>query len=166
MPREIPSQIGPLPRDAIAPLSGREVLEGMMSGALPSPDFSVTMGIWPSEIGEGRIVFLGEPDRAFLNPLGAIHGGWISTILDTAMACAIHSTLRPGQSYTTTAMTIQFTRALTAQSGEVRCEGVVLHAGGRVATAEGRLYDSRNRLIAHGSESCLIFDVPAQRAAA
>lgn len=158
--------IGPLPRDQIAGMSGREVLDAMLAGTLPAPDFSATMKIWPVEISEGKIVFAGETSRAFLNPMGTVHGGWISAILDSAMGCAVHSTLKPGQIYTTTAMTIQFTRALAGDGQGVRCEGVVAHAGGRMATAEGRLYDAKGRLVAHGSESCLIMDAQPLRAAA
>lgn len=153
------NSVGPLPRDMIAPLSGRDVLDGIKSGALPAPDFAETMKIWIDEVGEGRVVFRGQAEQAFRNPLGTVHGGWISAILDSAMACAIHSLLKPGQIYTTTAMTIQFTRALIGDGQEVRCEGVVVHSGGRVATAEGRLYDAKGRLVAHGSESCLIMEI-------
>ncbi|WP_342360372.1 PaaI family thioesterase [Terrarubrum flagellatum] len=159
-------EVGPWPREAIAPLNGREVLEQMMAGRLPAPDFGVTMQIWPEEIGDGRVVFRGETGEAFRNPLGSVHGGWISTILDTAMACAIHSLLKPGQLYTTTSMTIQFTRALIGDGQIVRCEGVAIHAGGRVATAEGRLYDAKGRMIAHGSESCLIMEIERNKASA
>lgn len=166
MPLIPPGTVGPLPRDAIAPMSGREVLEGMLHGRLPTADFAVTMQIWPVEVDEGRVVFAGETARAFLNPIGTVHGGWISAILDSAMACAIHSLLKPGQVYTTTAMTIQFTRALAGDGQTVRCEGVVAHSGGRIATAEGRLYDAKGRLVAHGSESCLIMDMEPARAAA
>lgn len=161
-----PISIGPLPRDVIAPMSGRGVLEGIKSGELPAPDFAATMNIWIDDVGDGRVVFRGEPSPAFRNPLGTVHGGWISAILDSAMACAIHSLLKPGQAYTTTAMTIQFTRALMGDGQEVRCEGVVVHAGGRIATAEGRLYDAKGRLVAHGSESCLIMDMEQQPARA
>ena len=111
-----------------------------------------------AEVAEGRVVFTGRPAFSFLNPMGTVHGGWIATILDSAMACAVHSTLSAGQIYTTTAMTINYVRPLFADSGAVRCEATAIYSGARMATSEGRLLDSRGRLIAHGTEGCMILD--------
>jgi uncharacterized protein (TIGR00369 family) len=148
----------PLPRESIAGLTGKETLARVMRGELPAPPFAPTTLIDLAEVDEGRVVFTGRPDFAFLNPMGTVHGGWIATILDSAMGCAVHSTLKPGQLYTTTSMTINYVRALAADAGEVRCEAVAVHSGSRMATSEGRLVDSKGRLIAHGSETCMILD--------
>jgi len=149
----------PLPRERLAGLSGHEVLAKMLAGELPKPPFAPTTRIELVEVAPGRIVFTGTPDFAFLNPMGTIHGGWIATILDSAMGCAVHSSLKPGQLYTTTSMTINYVRALAGDAGEVRCEAVTTHAGGRLATSEGRLWDARGKLVAHGSETCMILDI-------
>lgn len=148
----------PLPRERLAGLTGRETLERVLAGELPAPPFAPTTLIDLAEVAEGRVVFTGRPDFSFLNPMGTVHGGWIATILDSAMGCAVHSTLKQGQLYTTTAMTINYVRALMAESGEVRCEAVAIHSGTRMATSEGRLLDAKGRLIAHGSETCMILD--------
>lgn len=150
----------PLPRGEIAGLSGLEVLERMLDGRLPLPPFGATMDITPVSVSAGRIVFAGRPKVAFLNPLGTVHGGWIATILDTAMACAVHSTLKAGQSYTTTSLSINYVRALLPGEVDVRCEASALFSGRRMATGEGRLYDAEGRLIAHGTETCLVLDNP------
>ena len=126
-----------------AGLSGRALQEAMLRGDLPAPPFATAMRIRAVEVGEGRIVFEGDPAADFLNPLGTIHGGRTAAILDSAMACAVHGMLKPGQAYTTTSMTPNFVRALAAESGTVRCEGRAVHVGGRLATAEGRLLDAR-----------------------
>lgn len=162
-----PASVGTLPFPRLAGLTGHAVLEALAAGELPRPPITLTLNFTLSEVSEGRVVFTGEPLEAHLNPLGTIHGGWIGTLLDSAMGCAVHSMLKPGQIYTTTSMTVNFVRALMPGSGPVRCEGVVVHAGGRVGTAEGRLFDSKGRLIAYGSETCLIMDAapPAAKAA-
>jgi uncharacterized protein (TIGR00369 family) len=149
----------PLPRERLAGLAGHEVLAMMLAGDLPTPPFAPTTRIALAEVAPGRIVFTGTPDRAFLNPMGMVHGGWIATILDSAMGCAVHSALKPGQLYTTTSMTVNYVRALMADSGEVRCEAVTTHQGARLATSEGKLFDSKGRLIAHGSETCMILEL-------
>jgi uncharacterized protein (TIGR00369 family) len=152
-------------RDATAPssgakgLSGFELLQRMVKGDLPPPPFAGTTNIRLTEVEDGRVVFTGTPTGAFLNPLGTVHGGWIATIIESALGCAVHSKLQPGQTYTTTAMTVNYVRALLPDSGEVRCEGVAVHSGRRTATSEARLVDAKGRPIAHGSETCLIMDV-------
>jgi uncharacterized protein (TIGR00369 family) len=150
----------PLPLEEIAGLSGLEVMQRLLSGALPPPPFAITTGILPIEVEEGRVVFEGRPSAAFLNPLGSIHGGWVAAILDSAMGCAVHARLAAGQTYTTIEMKINLVRAVSPKMSRVRCEGRVLHFGGRIATSEGDLRDvETGALLAHGTETCLIMDM-------
>ena len=112
------------------------------------------------------MVFKGQPTEAFFNPLGTIHGGWTSAILDSAKACAVHTTLLAGQGYTSVEMKLNFVRPILPDLGEVTCEGTVVHRGGTLATSEGKLFDARGRLLAHGSETCMIFEAGARAARA
>jgi uncharacterized protein (TIGR00369 family) len=154
--------ISPLPLRQIAHLSGLEVLRGMIAGALPAPPFAVTTDIRLESAEENRVVFVGMPGERFFNPLGSIHGGWTATIMDSAMACAVHSTLKPGEAYTTLEFKVHCVRPILPGMGIVRCEGLVLSRGRRAATSEGRLYDGAGKLLAHGTETCMIFDLPGR----
>ena len=145
-------------REALAGESGLDFLRGLMEGRHPAPPFSRTTRTYLVEAEEGRVVFKGTPDEAFFNPLGTIHGGWTAGILDSAMACAVHSTLQPGQGYTTVEFKVNLVRPVLPVSGELTCEGILVHRGGTVATSEGYLRDAERRLLAHGTETCLIFD--------
>lgn len=152
--------IRPLPLREIAHMSGLEMLRGMIDGTLPAPPFAVTTAIKMLSAEEGKVVFEGEPQAKFYNPLGTIHGGWTATIMDSAMACAVHSTLKPGEAYTTLEFKLHFCRPILPTSGMLRAEGVVLSRGRRAATSEGRLLDKAGKLVAHGTETCMIFDMP------
>jgi uncharacterized protein (TIGR00369 family) len=145
-------------REALAGESGLDFLRGLMEGRHPAPPFSRTTRTYLVEAEEGRVIFKGTPDEAFFNPLGTIHGGWTAGILDSAMACAVHSTLQPGQGYTTVEFKVNLVRPVLPASGELTCEGILVHRGGTVATSEGYLRDAEGRLLAHGTETCLIFD--------
>lgn len=145
-----------LPKKEVTGLSGMDIFRHMMDGNLPAPPIMVHSNIRMKEFDEGRAVFTGMPAREFLNPLGTIHGGWISTLLDTALSCAVHTSLAPGEIYTTTSLTVNMVRPLTAGSGEVTCEGRVVHKGRRLATSEGEIKDSRGKLIAHATVTCMI----------
>lgn len=155
---------GVVARETMLRESGLEMLRGLIEGRHPVPPFAATAGVYLTEADEGRAVFRGTPDARFLNPLGTIHGGWTSGILDSAMACAIHTLLRAGQAYTTLELKVHLVRAILPGTGELLCEGRVVHRGGQVATSEGYLRDASGKLFAHGTETCLIFDAAARPA--
>jgi uncharacterized protein (TIGR00369 family) len=147
---------GVVARDVLTAESGLSFLRGLIDGRHPAPPFSAATGIYLDEADEGRVVFAGTPTESFFNPIGTIHGGWTSAILDSAMACAIHTTLAAGQGYTSVEMKINFVRPVLPSLGRLRCEGVVIHRGGTLATSEGRLVDGSGKLLAHGTETCII----------
>ena len=149
--------VGIVARDVLLAEPGLAFLRGLIDGRHPIPPFSRSTGIWLTEAEEGRVVFAGIPSDGFFNPLGTIHGGWTSAILDSAMACAVHTTLAAGQGYTTVEMKLNFVRPILPSSGRVTCEAAVVHRGGTLATAEGRLFDPTGKLLAHASETCMIF---------
>ena len=148
---------GVVPRDVLVAEPGLSFLRGLLEGRHPAPPFSLSTGIYLVAVEAKRVTFQGTPTAAFFNPLGTVHGGWTSAILDSAMGCAVHTTLQAGQGYTTVEMKLNFVRPVMPELGELTCEGVVVHRGGTLATAEGKLYDGRGRLLAHGSETCMIF---------
>ena len=137
-------------------LSGLEFLQKIVSGELPSPPLAMLMNFSLIEVGERHAVFAVEPAEYHYNPIGVVHGGLAATLLDSAMGCAVHSTLPAGSGYTTLEIKVNFIRAMTAETGRVRCEANVVHAGARTATAEGRVIDEAGKLYAHGTTTCLI----------
>ena len=137
--------------------TGLELLKEVFEGRLPAPPITATMGFIGTEVSEGRAVFVGEPGEFLYNPIGTVHGGFAMALLDSAMGCAIHSTLGVGELYTTLEVKVNFIRPITVETGRVRCEGVVLHRGGRIATAEGKVFaEASGKLLAHGSTTCLV----------
>src|SRR5829696_5895827 len=138
-------------------LSGLEYLQRIVEGSLPRPPISALMNFGLAELGEGRAVFTVEPAEYHYNPIGVVHGGLAATLLDSAMGCAVHSTLPAGAGYTTLEVKVNYIRALTAGTGEVRCEARVIHVGGRTATAEGKVLDAAGKLYAHATTTCIIF---------
>lgn len=139
-----------------AKLSGLEALRLMAAGELPPPPMAETLGFGAIEVEEGRATFAIEPAFFHYNLSGVAHGGLVLTLLDSAMGCAVHSTLRPGVAYTTLEVKANFVRPLTASSGHVRCTGTVVHGGRTVATAEGRVVDADGKLYAHGTSTLLV----------
>jgi uncharacterized protein (TIGR00369 family) len=151
---------GLVPLDVVRPLSGLEFIKGLSEGQFPRPPIAALMDFEPVEVERGRVVFAATPDERHYNPLGSVHGGYISTLLDSCMGCAVHTHLEAGQSFTSLELKVNFIRRVSAETGPVRAEGRVIHVGGQIATAEGRLVDASGRLLAHGTTTCLIFRLP------
>lgn len=149
--------VGPLDPELISTRNGLSVLRGIIAGELPGPPMAHTLNFHLAEADEGRALFHGTPLNAFLNPLGAVHGGWAASVLDSALGCAVHSTLQAGESFTTVEFKVNLLRAITAETGPVSCEGTVVHRGRRVAVSQATMKDAAGRLLAHGSETCMIF---------
>jgi len=147
--------------EAARRLDGLDFLRRIGSGDLPAAPAAATTGIVPVEVGDGYAIFEFEPAEWHYNPIGSVHGGMISTLADTALGCAVHTTLSAGTAYTSLDLTVKFTRAVTADSGRVRCEARVLSRGRRTATAEAHITDGRGRVVAHAVTTCLLMPVEA-----
>ncbi|GIH13539.1 PaaI family thioesterase [Rugosimonospora africana] len=143
--------------------SGLEMLRAMISGELPPPPFMQTIDVDGFEADEGRVTVRLTPQEFHYNPLGSVHGGILSTLLDTAAACTVHSVLPAGQGYTSMDLNVKFLRPVTTASGQLRCTGAILSRTRRNALAEARLTDESGQLVAYATSSCLIFDVPPGR---
>ena len=147
-------------REQAAGKSGLEMFQAMIAGELPAPPISQTLDFLLVEAEHGRVVFQGRPGYAHYNPMGIVHGGWFATLLDSALGCAVASTLPAGKAYTTAELKVNIVRPLSDKVPFVRAESRIIHGGNRMATADARLTGADGKLYAHGSTTCFIFDGP------
>jgi uncharacterized protein (TIGR00369 family) len=140
--------------------TGLELLQAMAAGELPAPPVMHLIDMAGMEVEEGSVTVHLDPQEFHYNPLGTVHGGVLSTLLDTAAACSVHTTLPAGVGYTSLDLNVKFLRPVTVTSGRITCRGSVLQRGRRTALAEARMTDAAGRLVAHATSSCLIFDAP------
>ena len=138
-------------------LDGLGQLQAMVTGEMPHPPIMDTLGMTDLRAERGRVVVEMPAAGFHYNPLGGVHGGVISTLLDTAAGCAVHSTMAVGESYTSLDLTVKFLRPVTVESGLLTCEGTVIQRGRRTALAQAQLTDEAGRLVAHATSSCMIF---------
>jgi uncharacterized protein (TIGR00369 family) len=148
----------------IAALSGLEYLRSLVE-TNRMPPIGRTLDFRLVRFEHGLAVFEGTPAEFHYNPIGVVHGGFAATLLDSALGCAVHTTLPAGVAYTTVELKVNYVRPLTTTTGVVTCEGKVIHVGGRIATAEARLTDAAGKLYAHGTTTCMIFQPGARGAA-
>jgi uncharacterized protein (TIGR00369 family) len=153
------SRFGVARPEQVAGLSGLEVMKRIIGRELPMAPIGRTLDFCLVEASEGRAVFQGKPSPALLNPMGGVHGGWYATLLDSALGCAVACALPAGRAYTTAELGVNLVKAIGPNVKRVRAEGKVLHCGRQLATAEARLYGPDGTLYAHGTTTCLVFEV-------
>lgn len=145
--------------DVLKNLSGLEIFQKMLAGELLMPPFAETLDYKLVEVTRGRVVFGGAPKLAYSNPLGTIHGGYLATLLDSAMACAVHTTLEAGKGCTSLEFKINFVRPVVEATGFLRTVGEIINVGRQIATAEGKVFDENGKLYAHGTTTLMIYDL-------
>ncbi len=144
--------------DMVAGKSGLEIMQTMLAGNLPYPHILDTLDFHLVEVAFGKAVFQGVPQLKHYNPLGSVHGGWYATLLDSALGCAVHTSLAAGYGYTTAELGLNIVRAASYKSGPLRAIGTVIHSGRQLATAEARIVGADGKLYAHGTTTCLVFE--------
>jgi uncharacterized protein (TIGR00369 family) len=151
----------PVPTAAAgATMTGMEYMEAIVVGKLPPPPIAVTLRMGPIELGEGRAVFAGDPGEEHCNPIGVVHGGYAATLLDSALGCAVHTTLPAGVAYTSLGLEAKYVRPITRDTGRVLCEANVLYRGRKQATAEAQLTAAdTGKLLAHGVATCMLLEL-------
>jgi uncharacterized protein (TIGR00369 family) len=143
--------------------SGLELLQAQLRGELPYAHIGETMDFMLIEVAPGRAVFQGVPQTRHLNPMGTVHGGWYATLLDSAVGCAVHTTMPPGRAYTTAELSVNLVRGAVPGREPLRAIGQVIHSGRQLATAEGRIVDAAGKVYAHATTTCLVFELPGAR---
>ncbi|MEP6723326.1 MAG: PaaI family thioesterase [Variovorax sp.] len=140
--------------------TGLETMQMMLAAEIPYAAIAKTLDFTIMEVGPGVAIFQGQPLSQHLNPLGTIHGGWVATMLDSALGCSVHTMMPPGRGYTTAELSVNYVKGLTPKVTRVRAEGKVIHCGRQLATAEARLVGPDGTLYAHATTTCLVFEMP------
>jgi uncharacterized protein (TIGR00369 family) len=140
-------------------MAGVDYLRAMAGGELPQPPIAGLLRFELASADPGRVVFTCEPDESAYNPIGAVHGGLMCTLLDSVTGCAIHSTLPQGKGYTSVEIKVNYLKAVRLSSGVLTATGTVVKAGSRVGFAEGVVTDASGAVVATASSTLLVFDL-------
>lgn len=147
------------PRAALrraATMNGLDVLRAMRDGALPGPPIASLMSMMITEVEPGRVTFTSIPGEEHYNPIGAVHGGFACTVLDTVVGCAAHTTLEAGVGYTSIDLNVSYLRPITLETGPITAIGEVVKGGRRVIFARGTILDAAGRELATATSSLLV----------
>ena len=141
-------------------LSGLAYLQAMIDGQIAPPPIAELMGFSVVEVAAGEVVFRCTPDESVYNPIGAVHGGLVCTLLDSVCGCAVQSTLELGTAYTSLEIKVSYLRPVTAATGELTARGWVTRRGRRASFADGDVRDAAGKVVATASSTCLVFPLP------
>jgi uncharacterized protein (TIGR00369 family) len=152
-------EYGVTPTHLMASMTGLAFVRAFFAGKLPAPPIMQTIEPYDQTAEPGHVVFYSVPGFRHYNPIGSVHGGYAATLLDSVMGLAVHTELPAGTGYTTLEFKVSFIKGMTKDTGPVRSEGKTLSVGRRAATAEARITDSKGRLLAHATTTCLVFEI-------
>lgn len=137
-------------------LSGLDIMQAMIRGEMPGAPIADLLNFTIGEVAQGRVSFTGTPKETMTNPMGTVHGGWYGTLLDSAMACAVLTTVPAGHVYTTLEYKVNIVRPIPLGT-EIVATGETLHSGRSTGVATGEIRGSADgRLYATGSTTCII----------
>jgi uncharacterized protein (TIGR00369 family) len=145
-----------------ATMPGIDYLQAMIDGEIAPPPIIALMDMDLVSANEGTVTFTCRPNESHYNPIGAVHGGFACTVLDSAAGCAVQTTLPAGVGYTSLEIKVSYLRALSANSGELTVVGRVTKPGSRVAFAEAVITDAAGRTVATATSTLLVFPIPTQ----
>ena len=141
-------------------MAGVDYLRAIVDGTLPPPPISGLMTFEMTSVEPGHVVFTCEPDDSAYNPIGAVHGGLVCTLLDSVAGCALHSTLPQGKGYTSIEIKVNYLKGVRNSSGTLTATGTVVKAGARVGFTEGVVTDASGAVVATATSTLLVFDLP------
>lgn len=149
---------GGYPEWELLGLSGLELMQTFLKRGGPRPPLSHLLGMLPTQMEHGLSTFEMPASEWLLSPQGFIQGGVLATLSDGPLGCAVHTALPPATPYTTSEMSMTFIRPVTAESGMLTAKGRLIHAGKTMALSEVSVTDDADRLVAHGTSRCYVFD--------
>ena len=145
-----------LSMEEILEIPGLEMMQGILKGIYPAAPIAKILNYKVHAVEKGKVVFRGAPNLESRNPMGTIHGGWYGTILDSAMACAVMTTLPVGKIQTTLEFKVNIIRPIPT-GVQVDAIGMVEHSGKSTGVAVGSLVDVKTgKLYASSSTTCII----------
>ena len=140
----------------ILEIPGLDMMQGILDGIYPAAPIAKVLNYKVHTVEKGKVVFRGTPNLESRNPMGTIHGGWYGTILDSAMACAVMTTLPVGKIQTTLEFKVNIIRPIPT-GVQVDAIGMVEHSGKSTGVAVGSLVDVKTgKLYASSSTTCII----------
>lgn len=153
------SDPGPFPtRETMLAMSGMDFMHAMLAGRMAPSGIWQVMAFGLHAVEPGRVTFRGTPGVQHANPVGAVHGGWYGTLLDSAMGCAVMTAVPRGKWYTTLEYKISLIRPV-AFGTEVEVTGILDHCGRSTAVSHGEIRGlGDGRLHATGTTTCILLD--------
>lgn len=137
--------------------SGLDFLLAIDDNEFRLPPSLQALGIPKPEVESGKVTFSFEPQEFHYNPIGTVHGGILSTVLDSAMGCTVHTLLPMGTGYTTLELKVNFLKPVTVQTGVLKAAGKIIHFGGKIVLVEASLVDVTGTIYAHAISTCMTF---------
>jgi uncharacterized protein (TIGR00369 family) len=108
-------------------------------------------------LGDGTATLSCLPEPQYENAMHRMHGGFVATLIDTVLGCAVSTKLPEGTGYGTVDLNVKFVRKIDVGTGVLTATATVMHAGRTMLTAEAKVVDASGKLYAHGSGTFMVY---------
>ncbi len=116
--------------------------------------FSRHIGAKVEDVEPGRSVIRIDVEDIHLNGAGTLHGGVYASLIDNAMGLSVLALV--GVRTATIEMNVHFLGAVSG--GRITCRSEVVHRTRRTATAEAKVRDAEDNLVAMGTGAFRVFE--------
>lgn len=119
-----------------------------MQEAYGSSPIHRLFGLSLEVVNPGEVTIGVTPPQETRNLYGGVHGGTLSTVIDSAVLQAVRTQVRPGDHLTTVELKLNFLRPALGES--FTCSGRALRVGRGLGVAEAKLRDHEGTLVVAG----------------
>jgi uncharacterized protein (TIGR00369 family) len=138
---------------------GLTYVRAVRDGRRPGDPLMEHLGIRVTVAEPGRVAMEVVPTADHLNLGGIVHGGLLSTLMDSATGFALHTTLAPGDTPPHLAASYRFI-GMARAGVALRASAAVLKAGSRIGHVRVDVRDAADRLVATGETTHAVVAAP------
>lgn len=136
-------------------LSGLEYLKTFSESEELTTTISKIIPMKKRVLESGYVLFEAKADERHLNPLGGVHGGFASTVLDSVTGCAVHTMLEPGEFFATVDLHVQMIRPVPLNV-MLEAEGRLVNISKSIGFSHGTLKTENGKLLAQAYATCIV----------
>ncbi len=131
------------------PEYSREIISIVNSSPYPS---HMSMRLISVELDRATVEL--EIGSCHLQPYGIVHGGVLSTLIDTATFWSVFMRIPEDSGLVNIDLKLNYLQAV--QSGKLIAEGYAIKSGRSISYAEAKVFNEDNELIVHGTSTLKI----------
>ena len=140
--------------------SGLDIVQLWQKGDLAVSPSCELLGLRFLDVAEGTVTIAAPASLWFCTGFGTFYGGVLAALADGAINGALTTTLRPGTSFSTLDLKVNFLRPVTPDGRDLVIRATVEQRGRTLAVSTARIDDADGKRVAMASGSAMFSGRP------